>query len=163
MVFVSAILTFVMFLFSLAGIRDAAPGYILAISVILWFTVLFGNFAEAIAEGRGKAQADALRAGRKDTMASRIPSADRKSEAVRVKSTELKKGDLVYIKAGEQIPADGDVVEGAASVDESAITGESASGKAAVTEVPSQEAPRLYPTGSWCGSAAIRARASWIK
>ena len=116
MVFVSAILTFVMFLFSLAGIRDAAPGYILAISVILWFTVLFG----------GKAQADALRAGRKDTMASRIPSADRKSEAVRVKSTELKKGDLVYIKAGEQIPADGDVVEGAASVDESAITGESA-------------------------------------
>lgn len=115
-----------MFLFSLAGIRDAAPGYILAISVILWFTVLFGNFAEAIAEGRGKAQADALRAGRKDTMASRIPSADRKSEAVRVKSTELKKGDLVYIKAGEQIPADGDVVEGAASVDESAITGESA-------------------------------------
>ena len=110
MVFVSAILTFVMFLFSLAGIRDAAPGYILAISVILWFTVLFGNFAEAIAEGRGKAQADALRAGRKDTMASRIPSADRKSEAVRVKSTELKKGDLVYIKAG----------------DESAITGESA-------------------------------------
>ena len=81
MVFVSAILTFVMFLFSLAGIRDAAPGYILAISVILWFTVLFGNFAEAIAEGRGKAQADALRAGRKDTMASRIPSADRKSEA----------------------------------------------------------------------------------
>ena len=126
MVFVSAILTFVMFLFSLAGIRDAAPGYILAISVILWFTVLFGNFAEAIAEGRGKAQADALRAGRKDTMASRIPSADRKSEAVRVKSTELKKGDLVYIKAWEQIPADGDVVEGAASVDESAITGESA-------------------------------------
>ena len=126
MVFVSAILTFVMFLFSLAGIRDAAPGYILAISVILWFTVLFGNFAEAIAEGRGKAKADALRAGRKDTMASRIPSADRKSEAVRVKSTELKKGDLVYIKAGEQIPADGDVVEGAASVDESAITGESA-------------------------------------
>ena len=126
MVFVSAILTFVMFLFSLAGIRDAAPGYILAISVILWFTVLFGNFAEAIAEGRGKAQADALRAGRKDTMASRIPSADRKSEAVRVKSTELKKGDLVYIKAGEQIPADGGGVEGAASVDESAITGESA-------------------------------------
>ncbi len=126
MVFVSAILTFVMFLFSLAGIRDAAPGYILAISVILWLTVLFGNFAEAIAEGRGKAQADALRAGRKDTMASRIPSADRKSEAVSVKSTELKKGDLVYIKAGEQIPADGDVVEGAASVDESAITGESA-------------------------------------
>lgn len=126
MVFVSAILTFVMFLFSLADIRDAAPGYILAISVILWFTVLFGNFAEAIAEGRGKAQADALRAGRKDTMASRIPSAECKSEVTRVKSTDLRKGDLVCVKAGEQIPADGDVVEGAASVDESAITGESA-------------------------------------
>ena len=102
MVFVSAILTFVMFLFSLAGIRDAAPGYILAISVILWFTVLFGNFAEAIAEGRGKAQADALRAGRKDTMASRIPSADRKSEAVRVKSTELKKGTLSILRQGNR-------------------------------------------------------------
>ncbi|MCD7990936.1 MAG: potassium-transporting ATPase subunit KdpB [Clostridia bacterium] len=126
MVFVSAILTFVMFLFSLADIRDAAPGYILAISVILWFTALFGNFAEAIAEGRGKAQADALRAGRKDTMASRIPSAECKSEVTRVKSTDLRKGDLVCVKAGEQIPADGDVVEGAASVDESAITGESA-------------------------------------
>ena len=126
MVFVSAILTFVMFLFSLADIRDAAPGYILAISIILWLTVLFGNFAEAIAEGRGKAQADALRAGRRDTLASKISSADKKDMITKVKSTELKKGDLVYIKAGEQIPADGDVVEGAASVDESAITGESA-------------------------------------
>ena len=126
MVFVSAILTLAMFGFALAGVRDADPGYILAISVILWFTVLFGNFAEAIAEGRGKAQADALRAGRRDTMASRIPSPGQKDKITQVKSTELKKGDIVYIKAGEQIPADGDVIEGAASVDESAITGESA-------------------------------------
>ena len=126
MVFVSAILTLVLFVLALAGIRDAHPGYILAISVILWFTCLFGNFAEAIAEGRGKAQADALRAGRRDVMAAKIPSMDRKSEVQMVKSTELRRGDLVIVQAGEQIPADGDVVEGAASVDESAITGESA-------------------------------------
>ena len=69
MVFVSAILTLVLFLLALVGIRDARPGYILAISVILWFTCLFGNFAEAIAEGRGKAQADALRASRRDVLA----------------------------------------------------------------------------------------------
>ncbi|MDC7289883.1 potassium-transporting ATPase subunit KdpB [Blautia schinkii] len=126
MVFISAILTLVMFGFSLAGVRDAHPGYILAISVILWFTVLFGNFAEAIAEGRGKAQADALRAGRRDVLANKIESIEHKDKIVQVKSTELKKGDLVYVKANEQIPADGDVVDGAASVDESAITGESA-------------------------------------
>ena len=126
MVFVSAILTLALFVLALAGIRDAHPGYILAISIILWFTCLFGNFAEAIAEGRGKAQADALRAGRRDVTAAKIPSTDRKSEVQMVKSTKLRRGDLVIVQAGEQIPADGDVVEGAASVDESAITGESA-------------------------------------
>ena len=126
MVYVSAILTLVLFVFSLFGIRDANPWFILAVSVILWFTDLFGNFAEAIAEGRGKAQADALRANRKDVMASKIPSIDRKNQVTQVASTELRKGDLVYVQAGEQIPADGDVVDGAASVDESAITGESA-------------------------------------
>ena len=126
MVFVSAILTLVLFLLALVGIRDARPGYILAISVILWFTCLFGNFAEAIAEGRGKAQADALRASRRDVLAARIPDAGRKDEVEMVKSTQLRKGDLVIVRAGEQIPADGDVAEGAASVDESAITGESA-------------------------------------
>ena len=126
MVYVSAILTLVMFVFSLAGIRDAKPWFILAVSVILWFTDLFGNFAEAIAEGRGKAQADALRANRKDVMALKIPSPSQKEKGTRVTSTELRKGDLIYVAAGEQIPADGDVVDGAASVDESAITGESA-------------------------------------
>ncbi|MDO4272731.1 MAG: potassium-transporting ATPase subunit KdpB [Eubacteriales bacterium] len=126
MVFVSAILTMVMFVFSLAGVRDAHPGYIAAISVILWFTVLFGNFAEAIAEGRGKAQADALRAGRRDVTANKIASVEQKDKIVKVKSSDLKKGDFVFVKAGEQIPADGDVADGAASVDESAVTGESA-------------------------------------
>lgn len=126
MVYVSAILTLVLFAFSLFGIRDASPGYILAVSVILWFTALFGNFAEAVAEGRGKAQADALRANKKDVTASKIPSLDKRNKIEKVPSTSLRKGDLIIVTAGEQIPADGDVVDGAASVDESAITGESA-------------------------------------
>lgn len=126
MVYVSAILTLVLFAFSLFGVRDAEPWFILAVSVILWFTDLFGNFAEAIAEGRGKAQADALRANRKDVMATKISSPSQKERGTKVVSTDLRKGDLIYVTAGEQIPADGDVIDGAASVDESAITGESA-------------------------------------
>lgn len=126
MVYVSAILTLVLFGVAMAGIRDTNPWFILAVSVILWFTDLFGNFAEAIAEGRGKAQADALRANRKDVMASKIPSQDQKDKITKVTSAALRKGDIIIVKAGEQIPADGDVIEGAASVDESAITGESA-------------------------------------
>lgn len=126
LVFVSAVLTTLLWLVSLFGFQDASNGYILAIAVILWFTSLFANFAEAIAEGRGKAQADALRASRRDVDAHKIPSADRKDEVTLVTSVALKKGDLVIVKAGEQIPADGEVIEGAASVDESAITGESA-------------------------------------
>lgn len=126
LVFVSAILTSVLWLVSLFGMKDASSGYTLAIAVILWFTVLFANFAEAIAEGRGKAQADSLRASRKDVDAHKIPSADKKDSITVVPSATLKKGEFVIVKAGEQIPADGEVVEGAASVDESAITGESA-------------------------------------
>ena len=126
LVFVSAILTTVLFLASLAGIRDAGSGYILGITVILWFTCLFANFAEAIAEGRGKAQADSLRAAKQDVEAHRIPSAKQKDEVTSITSASLVKGDLVIVKAGEMIPGDGEVIEGAASVDESAITGESA-------------------------------------
>ena len=88
--------------------------------------MLFANFAEAIAEGRGKAQADSLRASRKDVDAHKIPSVSQKDSVTVVPSALLKKGELVIVKAGEQIPADGEVIEGAASVDESAITGESA-------------------------------------
>jgi K+-transporting ATPase ATPase B chain len=98
----------------------------LAIAVILWFTCIFANFAEAIAEGRGKAQADALRASKKDVEAHKIPSADKKEQITAVSSALLKKSDIVIVKAGEQIPGDGEVIEEAASVDESAITGESA-------------------------------------
>ena len=126
LVFLSAILTTGLWIVSLFGIKDAPSGYTLAIAVILWFTVLFANFAEAIAEGRGKAQADALRAAKKDVDAHKIPCAAQKDEITVVSSVSLKKGDIVIVKAGEQIPADGEVIEGAASVDESAITGESA-------------------------------------
>lgn len=126
LVFVSAILTSILWAVSLFGMKDAPGGYTFAIAVILWFTVLFANFAEAIAEGRGKAQADSLRASRKDVDAYKIPSTDKKDSITVVPSATLKKGELVIVKAGEQIPADGEIVEGAASVDESAITGESA-------------------------------------
>lgn len=125
LVYISAILTSGLWIVSLFGLKDASSGYTLAIAVILWFTCIFANFAEAIAEGRGKAQADALRASKKDVEAHKIPSADKKEQITVVSSALLKKGDIVIVKAGEQIPGDGEVIEGAASVDESAITGES--------------------------------------
>ena len=127
LVYLSAIMTTGLWLISLfLGIGDAPTGYTCAIAVILWFTVLFANFAEAIAEGRGKAQADSLRKAKKDVDAHKIPSPDEKDRITVIPSTSLKKGDFVLVKAGEQIPGDGEVVDGAASVDESAITGESA-------------------------------------
>ncbi len=126
LVYISAILTTALWILSLFGIKDASSGFTFAIAVILWFTCIFANFAEAIAEGRGKAQADSLRAAKKDVEAHKIPSADKKEQITNVSSVTLKKGDLVIVKAGEQIPGDGEVIEGAASVDESAITGESA-------------------------------------
>ncbi|MBS5886502.1 MAG: potassium-transporting ATPase subunit KdpB [Clostridium sp.] len=125
-VYIASIITTILYFVALLGIKDNSPSFILGITVLLWFTVLFANFAEAIAEGRGKAQADALRSAKKDVVASKIPSAKEKDKVVKVNSTELKKGDIVIVLAGEQIPADGDVIDGAASVDESAITGESA-------------------------------------
>lgn len=126
LVYISSVLTTILYVVSLFGIRDSKPSFIFGIAIILWITVLFANFAEAIAEGRGKAQADALRASKKDVEANKIISLDKKDEIIIVSSVSLKKGDMVIIKAGEQIPADGEVIEGAASVDESAITGESA-------------------------------------
>ncbi|MDD3114606.1 MAG: potassium-transporting ATPase subunit KdpB [Anaerovibrio sp.] len=126
LVYISAVLTTLLWTVSLWGMQDAASGYTLAIAVILWFTCLFANFAEAIAEGRGKAQAASLRAAKKDVEAHKIPSLTQKEQIAAVSSADLKKGDLVIVRAGEQIPNDGEVVEGAASVDESAITGESA-------------------------------------
>jgi K+-transporting ATPase ATPase B chain len=97
-------------------------GFILQLALWLWFTVLFANFAEAVAEGRGKAQAESLRKARKDTMARRL----RDGHEEKMAAPDLQKGDLVVCEAGDIIPADGDVIEGIASVDEAAITGESA-------------------------------------
>lgn len=125
-VYIGAVFTSALWLLSFAGIRDERPGYTLAIALILWFTVLFANFAEAIAEGRGRAQADTLRKSRRDIKAKRLKSASNPNDYEEVFSSALRKGDIVYVKAGEQIPIDGEVIDGAASVDESAITGESA-------------------------------------
>jgi potassium-transporting ATPase ATP-binding subunit len=100
----------------------AERGFVTQLAIWLWFTVLFANFAEAVAEGRGKAQAASLRKARKDTMARRL----RNSHEEKVPAPDLNMGDLVVCEVGDMIPADGDVVEGIASVDESAITGESA-------------------------------------
>ena len=97
-------------------------GFVTQLAIWLWFTVLFANFAEAVAEGRGKAQAASLRKARKDTMARRLWN----GREQQVPAPALQKGDLVVCEAGDIIPADGDVVEGIASVDEAAITGESA-------------------------------------
>ena len=126
LVYISAILTTLLWVTALFGLKDVSAGYTLAIAIILWATCLFANFAEAIAEGRGKAQADSLRAAKRDVEAHKIPAASCREDVTAVSSASLKKGDLVRVKAGEQIPADGEVIEGAASVDESAITGESA-------------------------------------
>lgn len=126
LVYLSAIAVTCLWLAGLFGWQDAASGYTLAVAVILWFTCLFANFAEAIAEGRGKAQADSLRKAKKDIEASRIESLETMEQVTVVNSTDLHAGDLVVVRAGDMIPADGDVIYGAASVDESAITGESA-------------------------------------
>jgi len=99
-------------------------GFNLQITFWLWFTVLFANFAEAVAEGRGKAQAETLRKARSETMANRLTGSD--DEIEQVASSKLRAGDLVFASAGDLIPSDGEIIEGVASVDESAITGESA-------------------------------------
>lgn len=128
LVWLSAVMTSVLAVASIFGVQDAGVPtyYVVTIAVILWLTDLFSNFAEALAEGRGKAQADSLRAAKKDVEAHRIESVEDKEHFTVVPGTELTRGDLVIVHAGEQIPGDGDVIEGAASVDESAITGESA-------------------------------------
>ncbi len=126
-VLVGSVLTSVLGFQALGGAGEASPGFILGVSAWLWFTVLFGNFAEAMAEGRGKAQADSLRKSREDVQARKLSDPFRRgSRFSTVSGEELRRGDVVEVKAGELIPMDGDVIEGAASVDESAITGESA-------------------------------------
>jgi K+-transporting ATPase ATPase B chain len=125
-VLVGSILTTGLFIQAAFGQGEAPAGFILAVSLWLWFTVLFANFAEAMAEGRGKAQADTLRKARRDISAKKLAEPHHGANFTSVSAGTLRKGDVVLVNAGEFIPGDGEVVEGVASVDESAITGESA-------------------------------------
>jgi K+-transporting ATPase ATPase B chain len=125
-VYVGSIITSGLFVQALAGKGEASAGFILAIALWLWFTVLFANFAEALAEGRSKAQAASLRSLKKETWAKKLEQPHSGAKWLPIESQSLRKGDVVYIIAGDVVPADGEVIEGVASVDESAITGESA-------------------------------------
>ncbi len=123
---VVSVLTTGLFVQAVLGRGEGRPGFILAVSVWLWFTVLFANFAEAMAEGRGKAQADALRRSRQELVAKFLSQPRHGAGWAPVPSRMLHAGDAVLVEAGDIIPGDGEVVEGIASVDESVITGESA-------------------------------------
>ncbi|UPG85695.1 potassium-transporting ATPase subunit KdpB [Luteibacter aegosomatis] len=125
-VFVCSVLTTLLWIQALAGHGEAPTAFIFWVTLWLWFTLLFANFAEALAEGRGKAQADALRGSRRDVAAKKLASASRDAAIVFTPSSELRAGHFVLVEAGDTVPGDGEVVVGAASVDESAITGESA-------------------------------------
>ena len=125
-VYVGSILTTLLWVQALVGTGEAPAWFIFWVSVWLWFTVLFANFAEAMAEGRGKAQAASLRKARRDLQAKRIPRPERTSHFEMVSASALRRGDLVLVEANDFIPADGTVVQGIASVNEAAITGESA-------------------------------------
>jgi potassium-transporting ATPase ATP-binding subunit len=125
-VYLGSILTTILWVAALMGQAEAPPAFILAISLWLWFTVLFANFAEALAEGRSKAQAASLRSAKHNVMAKKLNEPHPKAPIRITTSTELRKGDVVLVEAGDTIPADGEVIDGVASVDESAITGESA-------------------------------------
>jgi potassium-transporting ATPase ATP-binding subunit len=126
-IFVTAVVSA---LVSILFVRDLATGQPAAftgqLAAWLWFTVLFANFAEAVAEGRGRAQADALRRTRTETMAKRLVEVGRRDKHETVSALDLRPGDIVLVEAGELIPGDGDVIEGIASVNEAAVTGESA-------------------------------------
>ncbi|MGE3316604.1 MAG: potassium-transporting ATPase subunit KdpB [Planctomycetaceae bacterium] len=127
-VYLGSILTTILWLNSLSGATDESSSFVLGVAIWLWFTVLFANFAEAIAEGHGKAQAASLKKSRTTVIARKLTDSSPRKDGIAedVPATALKIGDFVIVKAGETIPADGEVVEGVASVDESAITGESA-------------------------------------
>jgi K+-transporting ATPase ATPase B chain len=125
-VYVGSIITTLLWMQALVGHGEASAGFILGVALWLWFTVLFANFAEALAEGRSKAQAASLRSLKKETWAKKLEAPHPGAKWFPVESGELRKGDWVFVPAGDVIPADGEVIDGVASVDESAITGESA-------------------------------------
>ncbi len=125
-VWVGSVLTTALFFQALAGQGEAPTGFILAVTLWLWFTVLFANFAEALAEGRSRAQANAMRSAKRDIQARKLTRPNYGETYAMVSGSELRRDDVVLVEAGDFIPGDGEVVEGVASVDESAITGESA-------------------------------------
>ncbi|MCD6039428.1 MAG: kdpB [Gammaproteobacteria bacterium] len=125
-VYISSLLTSALFIQAITGHGEAPTHFILAITFWLWLTLLFANFSEAMAEGRGKAQAQELRRTRHEIQAKKLARPERKAKITLIQSTKLKEGDWVLIEAGDFIPSDGEVIEGIASVNESAITGESA-------------------------------------
>jgi potassium-transporting ATPase ATP-binding subunit len=125
-VYIGSILTTGLWVQALVAKGEAPAWFILNVTVWLWFTVLFANFAEALAEGRSKAQAAALRGLKQTVFAKKLATPTDRSRHSPVKADQLRKGDVVVVEPGDYIPADGEVIEGAASVDESAITGESA-------------------------------------
>ena len=123
---VGSLLTTLLWVQALAGHGEAPTAFIGAVSIWLWFTVIFANYSEAVAEGRGKAQAEALRKTRRETQAKKLRQPRREAGYDTVPSASLRKDDLYLVEAGDTIPVDGEVIEGIASVDESAVTGESA-------------------------------------
>jgi len=124
---VGSVLTALLFFHAvLSGKGEASPSFILQISLWLWITVLFANFAESMAEGRGKAQADSLRKTRREVMAKRLAKPVPDGSVTQVASSQLNKGDVVLVEAGDIVPMDGEIIEGVATVNESAVTGESA-------------------------------------
>jgi len=125
-VFIGSLLTTFLWIQALRGQGEAKPGFTLTIALWLWFTVLFANFAEAVAEGRSKAQAAFLRSAKRDIAAKKLDEPRFGSNYSKIAGSTLRRGDVVLVEAGDFIPGDGDVIEGVASVDESAITGESA-------------------------------------
>src|SRR5450432_1248923 len=125
-VYIGSILTTILWLQALFGKGEAPASFILAVTLWLWATLVFANFAEAIAEGRSKAQAASLKSARKDTVAKKIARAQYGLPSTPTPSIQLRKGDLVLVEQGDLVPGDGEVVVGAASINESAVTGESA-------------------------------------
>src|ERR1700727_2972725 len=123
-VYIGSILTTVLFVQALRGQGEASPWFILGISAWLWFTVLFANFAEALAEGRSKAQAASLRGLKKDTWSKKLQQPFYGAAFLPEQAPQLRKGDFFLVETGDMIPADGEAVEGVASVDASAISGE---------------------------------------
>jgi potassium-transporting ATPase ATP-binding subunit len=125
-VYIGSILTTALWVQALAGQGEAPGWFIFNVAIWLWFTALFANFAEALAEGRSKAQAATLRGLKQAVVAKKLATPTDRSRHSQVRASQLRKGDVVLVEAGDYMPGDGEVIEGAASVDESAITGESA-------------------------------------